>query len=222
MVENSVGLAPTIMLSVPAAAASRVRATGASENSIPAAASRTPTARASATLVVLRSTTISPRLPLAAMPALPKQTSLTCCPLGRERKTMSDAAATSAMEPAARAPEAATSRSAAGLRSKAWTGAGCFLTRLQHIGAPMTPRPMKPIVGAELCIGRSVHRYAALDVAPRAGGGERGSLEPDLRIARNYLQALMSHATCGSGIFRGHLHNRREQVGPCQPMAPRP
>src|SRR5215831_5941831 len=75
-----------MMLSVPAAAASRVRATGASENSIPAAASPTPTTRASATLVVLRSTTISPRLPVPAIPSLPKQTSLTCLPPGSRKK----------------------------------------------------------------------------------------------------------------------------------------
>src|SRR5215467_4099078 len=117
------------------------------------------------------------------MPAVPKQTSFTCCPPGRERQTMSEAAATCATEAAACAPEAATSATALGLTSKTWTGAGCFLTTLQHIGAPMTPRPMKPIVGAELCIGCLVHRYAALDVAPRAGGGGKGSLEPDRTLS---------------------------------------
>src|SRR6185437_15926278 len=136
--------APTMMLSRPCCAASRVRATGASANSMPASARRDASVRVSATGEVPQSTTMRVRPPAVAMPPGPRQTSSTCRPLGSDRKMSSARAASSAIDAQVTTPAAASRSSGSRRRSMAWTLRPALRARLAHMGSPMVPSPMKP------------------------------------------------------------------------------
>src|SRR6266540_2174579 len=82
-------------------------------------------------------------------PSLSK-TSRTCRPLGRQRKMMSLRETAPRTEPAIAAPCAARRASGSRARSNAVTGEPLLRTRLPHIGSPMTPSPMQPMVGDDM------------------------------------------------------------------------
>ena len=127
--------------SVPFIAASRVRATGASANSIPRAAQRAARSRASPTGAVLRSTM---QAPLGRRGRSVPQTAATSGPPGSDRNTTSASPPSVSIDCAARTPSAARRFNGAGSRSSAMTGAPLFAARLRHIGSPMTPSPTNP------------------------------------------------------------------------------
>jgi hypothetical protein len=85
--------------------------------------------------------------------ASPRQTCLTCFPPGKDRKMMSAWAATAAVEAAhsALVPASASSKLAFWM-SLATRRPECFVAIFRHIGPPMTPRPMKPMVGSAFIV----------------------------------------------------------------------
>src|SRR5260370_9615978 len=139
---------PTMIDSVPSFAAWAVRATGASAKSAPRAANAWPRSRASATGVVLMSTTVWPERTRATRPSGPRPTARTCGSPGRHMKTISARAATSAAEPAPATPSPASAASGSARWSNATTAAPDFLARLRHMASPITPSPMNPSVVA--------------------------------------------------------------------------
>ena len=126
--------------SSPRAAASRVRATGASANRMPLAVSRAPISRVSATEEVLVSTTHWPGLRCGSSAATTLAIAL---PSGSDSRIRSASAAIRATDAAVTAFEASRS-SGSGRRSYARIGLPARRARWPHIGSPITPRPIKP------------------------------------------------------------------------------
>src|SRR5262245_50546876 len=81
------------------------------------------------------------------MPPAPRHTSSTSLPPGSERKIVRQLATISSSE-AACTPSAASRLSGAASRSAASTFRPLFLARLRHIGSPIVPTPMKPMLSA--------------------------------------------------------------------------
>ncbi|MPM90444.1 hypothetical protein SDC9_137565 [bioreactor metagenome] len=190
-----------MMLSSPRCAASRVRATGASANSTPMAASFSPTSRADATVVVLRSTITCGLRGPDVRPLPPRLTACTAGPPGSERNTMSASCASSARLATRRASVSFTASNAASLLSNASTTPGCLSAMLRHIGPPITPRPTKPITGVALLfavmaclrnVDGSVHPHAAADVERRAGDPVRCGRAQEQRSLRNVLRRAIT------------------------------
>ena len=123
MRSNVAPSAPTMIESVPFAAASRVRATGASANAMPRAANRAASSRASATGAVLRSTTHAPALSTGRISA---PTAATSAPPGSERKTISDSRASAVTDGAARTPLAREAPPALGIAVERRDGLTAF------------------------------------------------------------------------------------------------
>ena len=143
---NTFSFAPTITESVPSTAAWRVRATGASANWMPRAEKRAARSRAMLTGVVDRSTTRPPGLRCVSRLPAPRHTACTCGPPGNERNTMSACSATSRTDSAGATPAWSIWASASRSLSNARTSWPDLAARLRQIGAPITPRPMKPSI----------------------------------------------------------------------------
>ena len=141
---NTAGSAPTIILNVPASAAARVLATGASENSTSWPLKRWSSSRASATGDVPRSTTMAPAFSIVIRPVFPKQKSRTASPSGRDRNTTSEAAIC-ASETARPTPSCASRIKGSSRLSNAVNVRPDLVERFRHMGSPITPRPIKPI-----------------------------------------------------------------------------
>ena len=141
---NTLDSAPTIILNVPASAAARVLATGASENWTPCSLKRLSSSRANATGDVPRSTTMAPAFSTAIRPVFPKQTSRTASPSGRDKNTTSEAAI-SASEAARPTPTCASRVKGSSRLSNAVNLRPDLVERFRHMGSPITPRPIKPI-----------------------------------------------------------------------------
>src|SRR5690606_1545898 len=126
-----------------------------------------------ATVVVLRSTMVRTRGCPADSPSGPRHTCCTWGPPGKERKTMSARAATSLIELARCALVSLNKAKAASLRSNAMTSPACLRATLRHIGPPITPSPMKPIVAvlSAAMVCSLVHPHAAADI-------QRGARDP--------------------------------------------
>ncbi len=148
----SASSAPTMMLSSPRCAASRVRATGASAKATPRSFdSARPRNAPTATVVVLRSTmTAGVRAPRVSRGchAACRGTPLDLRP-ARQRQEHDVGLRRNVVE---RWPRAApwcpsSAAKAAAFMSKAMTSPACLSATLRHIGPPMTPRPTKPMTG---------------------------------------------------------------------------
>ena len=128
--------------SSPFAAASRVRATGASAKKMPLAVRRAPISRVSATEEVLVSTTHWPGFRCGSNAAT---TPAIAFPSGSDIRIRSARSAICSSV-AAVTPSDARRASGSGRRSDARIGLPPRRARWPHMGSPMTPRPMKPIV----------------------------------------------------------------------------
>src|SRR6218665_2294830 len=142
---NSSGSAPTMTANVPACAAARVRATGASANFACLAANSAASCLVPSTDEVPRSTTICPGRADASKPACWRQSCATIAPEGSERNTVSDWAITAEALPCPCTPSAAKRCNGAASRSNAKTCAPDLRARWRQMGSPMTPKPMNPI-----------------------------------------------------------------------------
>lgn len=131
-------------VSVPAAAPPVPPDTGASTNAPPPPRTSSPNACALAGSMVLESITIAPAARPASTPFSCVSTARTCAAAGSIVTTNAAPAAASRGEAATCAPPSFTRRSASSLRSNACTSWPAF-SRLSAIGAPMWPKPIKPI-----------------------------------------------------------------------------
>ncbi len=221
---KSAGSPPTMMLSVPSRAACAVRAIGASAKAAPRAPKAWWSSRASATGQVLMSTTVWPEATRAARPPsapAPRQTARTWGSPGRHRNTISARRATSAAEPAACTPSAASAASGAGRSSKATTVAPDFLARFRHIGSPMTPSPTNPstpavAMPASTCPDFSCTRGTR--ESPRTALPAWSTGRSDLVVDRQCAGGGLLHLSVSLVSRQGHPGRRRilgrRQLGP--------
>src|SRR5216683_6032727 len=96
---------------------------------------------------VLRSITVQPSTALETSPPSPRQTCSTSLPPGSERRIVRQLLAISSSE-ALSTPSAASRLSGASSRSAASTFRPLLRARLRHIGSPMGPTPINPIMSA--------------------------------------------------------------------------
>src|SRR5476651_224426 len=89
------------------------------------------------------------------MPASPRQISRTSLPPGRDRKMVRHSATISSSE-ALFTPSAASRCNGAASRSIASTTIPLFFARLRHIGSPMVPTPMNPILSVMQILSREL------------------------------------------------------------------
>src|SRR5437899_1983872 len=94
---------------------------------------------------VLRSITVQPSTALEMRPPSPKQTCSTSLPPGKDSRIVRQLAAISSSE-ALFTPSAASRVSGASSRSAAKISRPLLRARLRHIGSPMVPTPMNPIL----------------------------------------------------------------------------
>src|SRR5205814_9683323 len=94
---------------------------------------------------VLRSITVQPSTALEMRPPSPRQTCSTSLPPGKDSRIVRQLAAMSSSE-ALFTPSAASRSSGAESRSAASTSRPLLRARLRHIGSPMVPTPMNPIL----------------------------------------------------------------------------
>src|SRR5262245_4144729 len=179
---------PTMMESVPSMAACRVRATGASAKALALPSNSAYRRRARLTGEVLRSMTVQPSLALATSPPSPRQTCSTSLPPGRDNRMVRQLSAISSID-ALLTPSAVSLLSGASSRSAASTARPLLRARLRHIGSPMVPTPMNPILSVI-----SVH-----DEEPGARFGARAMGE----IAVSHLVTLAGFQ--GDGATVGQL-----------------
>ena len=85
-------------------------------------------------------------VPRRAYCAISAETASTCLPPGSDRQMTFARAAMAATVATNSAFVSFKMAKASGLRSNATTGPACFSAMLRHIGPPITPRPMKPMV----------------------------------------------------------------------------
>src|SRR5882762_1746639 len=216
-----------MMLSSPRCAASRVRATGASANATPTDARRSASVRATATVVVLKSTMMDGRFKTLANPSAPMQTCSTCRPPGSDKKTISARSATSCNDLARRALVPSNAAKAAEDMSKAITSPGCLSAMLRHMAPPITPRPTKPITGCTDMVRlfkALVHPHAAADVqrctrdpVRRGGTQEQRGLRDILSVAiapERYGRIRRRRLVAGDARPHRRFHrSRRQDVG---------
>src|SRR5216683_8141203 len=141
---------------------------------------------------VLRSITVQPSTALETSPPSPRQTCSTSLPPGSERKIVRQLAAISSSE-ALSTPSAASRLSGASSRSAASTFRPLLRARLRHIGSPMVPTPINPILSA-----MSVHdeEFGAAFGARAMGQCPVGHL---------VALALLQHHDAAVGQFRVQL-----------------
>src|SRR5229473_844828 len=96
---------------------------------------------------VLRSITVQPSTALAVSPPSPRQTCSTSLPPGKDSRIVRQLAAISSSE-ALFTPSAASRLSGTWSRSAARISRPLLRARLRHIGSPMVPTPMNPILSA--------------------------------------------------------------------------
>src|SRR6185436_16109240 len=102
-----------------------------------------------------QSITVQPSLTLCTRPSLPRHTSSTSLPPGSDRKIVRHSAAISPID-AVLTPSASSRFKGAASRSAASTFSPLFFARLRHIGSPMVPTPMNPIMSATFVSNDSV------------------------------------------------------------------
>src|SRR5882724_3835503 len=96
---------------------------------------------------VLRSITVQPSLALEARPPSPRQTCSTSLPPGKESMMIRQLSTISSSE-ALLTPSAARRFKGPSSRSAASTSRPLLRARLRHIGSPMVPTPINPILSA--------------------------------------------------------------------------